>query len=68
MANSAFINPTPEQKLMRNMGRIKTLQLAIEQCKDESRKQSLQAELDRRMNELEAHKEDILKMAELLSE
>jgi hypothetical protein len=55
MASQATINPTPDQAVIRNIGRVKTLRDAI--AKSEARGKSekvasLQAELDRRMAEL----------------
>ncbi len=57
MAKQASINPTPEQSALRNIGRIRTLKLAIE--KNQARGNvdkvaDLQAELDRRMVEIDA--------------
>ena len=60
MANQAIINATPEQKAVRNVGRIKTLRAAIEKATDRKqakRVKSLQKELDRRMSEVKAMKE-----------
>lgn len=53
---AATINPTPEQRAVRNVGRIKTLRLAIAkaQAKGNTEKvASLQAEYDRRMAEVQ---------------
>ena len=55
----ATINPTPEQKAIRNVGRIKTLRTAIakaEQKGNAERVASLNAELARRLDEVEALK------------
>ena len=52
----ATINPTPEQKAIRNVARIKTLREAIAKAQakgNAERVASLQAELDRRMSEVE---------------
>lgn len=60
MANQASINPTTEQRAIRNVGRIKTLRLAIAKAKarkQPEREASLQAELDRRMAEVEKLKQ-----------
>lgn len=57
MANQAVINPTPDQKALRTVGRIKTLRIALEKPGiKEERKASLQAELDRRLDEVESLK------------
>lgn len=60
----ATLNPTPEQKMARNEGRLSRLPLAIEQAKTPEKKASLQAEYDRRVAELEA---DIAQKQELLN-
>lgn len=55
----AIINPTPEQRALRSVGRIKTLRGAIEKAKangNAAREQSLQDELDRRLAEVESLK------------
>lgn len=52
MANQAIINPTSDQKAIRNVERIKTLRDAIARAKTAERVASLQAELDRRMAEV----------------
>lgn len=57
MANQAAINATPDRKALRNVGRIKTLRQAIERAKTKERKASLQAELDRRLSEVQALRE-----------
>lgn len=65
MANSAAINATPEQKVLRNIGRIKRLKQAIADEKSTAKPErlaELQAELERRMadvNELKAQLEDL---------
>ena len=52
MANQAIINPTSDQKAIRNVERIKTLREAIKRSKTPERTASLQSELDRRMGEV----------------
>lgn len=53
MANSANINPTPEQKAVRTVARIPRLRQALaKEGISEERKASLQAELDRRIAEV----------------
>lgn len=55
----AAINATPDQKAMRNIGRIKTLRTAIQKAESRGQKdrvKSLNAELSRRMGEVEALK------------
>jgi hypothetical protein len=46
------INPTPLQVIERHKARNKTLELALKDAREEQ-KHSLQAELNRRKNELE---------------
>lgn len=55
-------NPTESQKLERNIGRIKTLRLAIEMEPEGDRKDSLVAELTRRESEIQALKERLAKV------
>ena len=65
MANQASINPTEGQRVLRNIGRVKTLKEAIakNQARGNTEKvASLQEELDRRMaelNEVKAAMEDL---------
>jgi hypothetical protein len=62
MANSATVNPTADQAILRNIGRIKTLRAAIEKntARDNPDKvASLQQELDRRMAEVDAIKAEL---------
>lgn len=65
MAKKATINPTKDELAIRNIGRIKTLKLAIEKAKargQTERLQSLHAEFDRRMaeaNKLKAELESL---------
>lgn len=54
MANKATVNASPETKALRNVGRIKTLRLAIERAKTPERRAALQEELDRRVGEIDA--------------
>ncbi len=52
------INPTPMQVIQRHKSRIKILELALIDAREEQ-KQSLQEELNRRKNELEELKKAI---------
>lgn len=55
MANQAFINPSEGQRVLRNIGRVKTLKDAIAKNIERGNSEkvaSLQEELDRRMAEL----------------
>lgn len=55
----AAINATPDQKAMRNIGRVKTLRSAIEKAEKKGQKdrvKSLNEELSRRMGEIQALK------------
>lgn len=54
MANQATVNASLEVKAIRNVGRIKTLRLAIDRANNPDRKASLKEELDRRIAEVEA--------------
>lgn len=57
MANQADINATPDKKALRNVGRIHTLRQALEKAKTPERRESLQAELDRRLAEVQSLRE-----------
>lgn len=59
MAHAATINATPEQSVVRNIGRIKRLRMALEKTQTEERRQSLTAEHDRLMAEIQAFKAEI---------
>lgn len=50
-------NANPEQKIKRNIDRIETLKLAIEQTDNPARKTSLNKEMNRRKRELKAIKD-----------
>ena len=47
-------NASPTQKIKRNVERISTLKLAIEQTDNPERKASLNTELERRQGEIKA--------------
>ena len=50
-------NASPTQKIKRNVDRISTLKLAIEQTDNPARKASLNTELERRQGEMQAIKD-----------
>lgn len=57
MANKATVNASADQKFVRDIGRVKTLKLAIEKATargDSERVSALQVELDRRMASINA--------------
>lgn len=57
MANKATVNASADQKFVRDIGRVKTLKLAIEKATargDSERVNALQVELDRRMASINA--------------
>ena len=66
MANTASINPTPDQLFMRNICRIERLRAAIEKAEkkqsDQERINSLRDELSRRLASLEIAKQMIDKV------
>ncbi len=65
--NSATINPTQEQQVVRHAGRIQRLKISIEKNKERGnveKAESLQAELDRRVRALNDLQEAIKKALE----
>ena len=62
MANQSVVNPTQDQLVLRNIGRIKTLRAAIEKNTARGNVEKvadLQAELDRRMVQVDAIKAEL---------
>lgn len=60
--SKAAINPAPEARALRNIGRIKTLRLAIDKAEgrgNSKKKASLQEELNRRLEEVRVLQEAI---------
>lgn len=56
MRSKSTLNPTSAQMIDRHVGRVQTLSLAIEQCKDDAKKAAMITERERRMNEIKAYK------------
>lgn len=62
MPNRANINPAPDQKVLRNIGRVRTLRTAIAKAHargNAEREANLQAELDRRLAEVNVLKAEL---------